>query len=497
MPLPVTNKHFTKPPTEQQLLAFIKRLGYDEDPKEIMTSIPTFVATRLLQPRRAILSVLNRCLTGIDISWDRARFLVLQILWGIVHSANFDYALLNWDEFKCQVLDRIIPRRSDAKMHNKGQYSPISMLINIIDGKFKFIMEIPDTMINDAIKHSARYEFYRNKKNESEKGNAKEEVEEKHVSPIRIGKGKGYMCIGNQEVNVSNKPKKAVVLRKLRTIIVADNIVEQETRQVKKDVEEGYAAEKGLKLKGVAPEDPAVKSRLALRKGSKESRREHVRIEMQAGRGEGSSVAQEENYDLVVTCSSIKDYTNLPNDPSKQELTDLLSKPMYTDAQTTLVEANPEGNPEEVFADDAGHHISSPPANTTHNPITNPQQSSIQEKAKNLMAKAKQNKRKSIFKQAVEKKFKEYYHKLEALSSINVPEAIEKIVVAVKFPPDFCALCSIPQLSATPPQDGLYASEKSHDEVYGCLKGGSGNSGGKRLAISMVEEAWLSEKKEV
>ncbi|GJT52697.1 hypothetical protein Tco_0978854 [Tanacetum coccineum] len=39
--------------------------------------------------------------------------------------------------------------------------------------------------------------------------------------------------------------------------------------------------------------------------------------------------------------------------------------------------------------------------------------------------------------------------------------------------------------------------EQSHDEVYGCLKGGSGNSGGKRLAISMVEEAWLSEKEKV
>ncbi|GJR07221.1 hypothetical protein Tco_0530205 [Tanacetum coccineum] len=39
--------------------------------------------------------------------------------------------------------------------------------------------------------------------------------------------------------------------------------------------------------------------------------------------------------------------------------------------------------------------------------------------------------------------------------------------------------------------------EQSHDEVYGCLKGGSGNSRGQRLAISMVEEAWLSEKKEV
>ncbi|GJY40007.1 FAR1 DNA binding domain-containing protein [Tanacetum coccineum] len=39
--------------------------------------------------------------------------------------------------------------------------------------------------------------------------------------------------------------------------------------------------------------------------------------------------------------------------------------------------------------------------------------------------------------------------------------------------------------------------KQSHDEVYGCLKGGSGNSGGKRLAISMVEEAWLSKKEEV
>ncbi|GKC23407.1 hypothetical protein Tco_1025557 [Tanacetum coccineum] len=40
-------------------------------------------------------------------------------------------------------------------------------------------------------------------------------------------------------------------------------------------------------------------------------------------------------------------------------------------------------------------------------------------------------------------------------------------------------------------------NEQSHDEVYGCVKGGSRNSGGKRLAIFIVEEAWLSEKKEV
>nr|GEY12632.1 hypothetical protein [Tanacetum cinerariifolium] len=39
-------------------------------------------------------------------------------------------------------------------------------------------------------------------------------------------------------------------------------------------------------------------------------------------------------------------------------------------------------------------------------------------------------------------------------------------------------------------------SKQSHDEVYGCLKSGSGNNRGKRLAISMVEETWLSDKEE-
>ncbi|GKF44142.1 hypothetical protein Tco_0130694 [Tanacetum coccineum] len=48
-----------------------------------------------------------------------------------------------------------------------------------------------------------------------------------------------------------------------------------------------------------------------------------------------------------------------------------------------------------------------------------------------------------------------------------------------------------------PDGNGDVSSEQSHDEVYGCLKGGSKNSGAKRLAISMVEEAWLSEKEEV
>ncbi|GKB45403.1 hypothetical protein Tco_0896156 [Tanacetum coccineum] len=91
---------------------------------------------------------------------------------------------------------------------------------------------------------------------------------------------------------------------------------------------------------------------------------------------------------------------NLLIEPLVHELTNLMSNLVYTDAHTTSVMANPKGNPKvtsyisgasevpfgtnvglqatilvfkEMFLDDADHPISSSPANTTHNSVTNPQ----------------------------------------------------------------------------------------------------------------------------
>ncbi|GKD29802.1 hypothetical protein Tco_1240580, partial [Tanacetum coccineum] len=77
MPPPDPNNTYTKPPSEIQILEFIKTLGYDEDPKTKMIDVSKMVATRLHQPWRAILSVLNRCLKGKDSSWDTVRLLIL------------------------------------------------------------------------------------------------------------------------------------------------------------------------------------------------------------------------------------------------------------------------------------------------------------------------------------------------------------------------------------------------------------------------------------
>ncbi|GJW83968.1 hypothetical protein Tco_0157113 [Tanacetum coccineum] len=68
MPPPDLNNTYIQPPSEIQILAFIKTLGYDEDPETKLIVVSKMVATRLDQPWRAILSVLNRCHTGKDSS---------------------------------------------------------------------------------------------------------------------------------------------------------------------------------------------------------------------------------------------------------------------------------------------------------------------------------------------------------------------------------------------------------------------------------------------
>ncbi|GJZ38036.1 hypothetical protein Tco_0584227 [Tanacetum coccineum] len=83
-----------------------------------------------------------------------------------------------------------------------------------------------------------------------------------------------------------------------------------------------------------------------------------------------------------------------------------LSDDIYTDAQTTLVVAYQEGNPE----------LKSYISGASDVPLGT--------------HKANKNMRKINFKKAAAKKFKEYDHKLEALTNINVSEVIEKVVHA-------------------------------------------------------------------
>ncbi|GJU21710.1 hypothetical protein Tco_1155052 [Tanacetum coccineum] len=73
----------------------INPLGYPE-PVEIVSNIRV---NYVYQPWRAILTLINQCLTGKTSGSDKPRHPFLQMLWGIVTQTNVDHAELLWEEF--------------------------------------------------------------------------------------------------------------------------------------------------------------------------------------------------------------------------------------------------------------------------------------------------------------------------------------------------------------------------------------------------------------
>nr|GFA51326.1 hypothetical protein [Tanacetum cinerariifolium] len=210
-----------------------------------------------------------------------------------------------------------IPSRSNSEMYSEGDNLPVTRLSNTVDSKFNFEMEIPTIMIDDAFKKTTRYKYYKAKNMESEKEKAVKEPEEQNLSPVKSGRGKGYMRSGENEANVQKLFKKNVVPRKTRSLTVAKETVAAELAkfvnikepctqhhrssqlriksQIEKDVADMYA-EWGQKLKGPVVDDPAVQSLLNLRKGSKAGRLESLKQKKQPVTREGSSVVHIKDY---------------------------------------------------------------------------------------------------------------------------------------------------------------------------------------------------------
>ncbi|GKC14383.1 hypothetical protein Tco_1011165 [Tanacetum coccineum] len=87
---------------------------------------------------------------------------------------------------------------SDSKLHSSQDDHPITKLLNTTNGDYKFRIKVPDAMISNAIKKKAGYKYYMAKKVESEKARTIDGPKEQHVSPVKSGRGKGFICYGDQ-----------------------------------------------------------------------------------------------------------------------------------------------------------------------------------------------------------------------------------------------------------------------------------------------------------
>ncbi|GKC67110.1 hypothetical protein Tco_1099708 [Tanacetum coccineum] len=220
--------------------------------------------------------------------------------------------------------NKSIPRRSNSELHSAQDDQPVTKFSNTVKGDYKFRMEILNTMISDAIKKSAGYKYYIAKKKESAKDKIVDEPEEQRVYPVKSGRGKGFKCYGDQVVNVPNKFKKDVEPRKRRTLTIVEEIV----------VDTYAEWEQKLKEEIDNEIDDADDSNMDLSDDNPDGDDDAARF----GVFMYNKSIETPNYTYLsptVTSSSLDFIQNLLNETPANELTGLVSHPVYTDAQTT------------------------------------------------------------------------------------------------------------------------------------------------------------------
>nr|GEX26418.1 hypothetical protein [Tanacetum cinerariifolium] len=120
----IPNQTFDELLFEEEILAFLRYLGYSGEIKMI-TDVNI---NKLHQPWRSFAAVINKCLSGKSTSYDSLRLSQAQILWGMYHKKNVDFAYLLWEDFVYQV------EHKDAKKSNE-MYYPRHKTLDFSKGK--------------------------------------------------------------------------------------------------------------------------------------------------------------------------------------------------------------------------------------------------------------------------------------------------------------------------------------------------------------------------
>ncbi|GJS39091.1 retrovirus-related pol polyprotein from transposon TNT 1-94 [Tanacetum coccineum] len=190
------NIPFMAPPSSDTVIEYVNTLGYPSTLK----NVSAMSVNALYQPWRAILSMINMCLTRKTDGYDRPRHPVLQILWCIIHRSSIDYAERIWEEFAQSIQTFLTDKKNLATAaHGKKKtthllilsvrftkliihhlrtkhnihprigsplhYSHEESILNTLrfvgkDGREIFGMPIPDALLTDEIKGAPYYGDY-------------------------------------------------------------------------------------------------------------------------------------------------------------------------------------------------------------------------------------------------------------------------------------------------------------------------------------------------
>ncbi|GKB25002.1 hypothetical protein Tco_0864403, partial [Tanacetum coccineum] len=191
------NYPFVALPSSDTVIEYVNTLGYPST----LRNVSAMYVNACYQPWRVILSMINMCLTGKTAGYDKPRHPVLQILWGIIHRSNIDYAERIWEEF-VQSIQTFLTHRKNLATVARGNKKTVHLLIPSVrftkliihhlitkhnihprtgsplhysheesilntlrfvgnNGRETFGMPIPDALLTDEIKGSPSYGDYK------------------------------------------------------------------------------------------------------------------------------------------------------------------------------------------------------------------------------------------------------------------------------------------------------------------------------------------------
>ncbi|GKD57921.1 hypothetical protein Tco_1291308 [Tanacetum coccineum] len=164
---PIDQAHsFVSPPSGDAIMDLVNELGYLEE----IHFVSSMAVNHLYQPWRAILSMINQCLTCKTSRHDRPRYPVLQMLWGIITSTNVDYAELIWEEFVQAVQTFLTDKANLGSPTKKGRKDKPHVIPYLRLGNLKFVpkgkddeffgMPIPNELISNNIRNAPYYNAY-------------------------------------------------------------------------------------------------------------------------------------------------------------------------------------------------------------------------------------------------------------------------------------------------------------------------------------------------
>ncbi|GJX06575.1 hypothetical protein Tco_0194507 [Tanacetum coccineum] len=153
---PIDQAHpFVTPPSGDAIMDFVNELAYPQ----VIHFVSSMAVNHLYQPWRAILSMINQCLTGKTSGHDRPIYPVLQMLWGIITSTNVDFAELIWEEF-IQAIQTFLTDKANLGSPTKKGRKDKPHVIPFCEADKVFGMPIPNELISNNIKNAPYYNAY-------------------------------------------------------------------------------------------------------------------------------------------------------------------------------------------------------------------------------------------------------------------------------------------------------------------------------------------------